>query len=987
VIRNFTKAVLVLVLALAMTAPAFAQGTQYGVIRGTVTLPDGTPAGGVEVTATSPAQPGERTSVTSDAGEYILRNLLPGEYTVLYELEGLSVHSSTATVSLGQTTPVDVTMTPEVVEETIHVTGERASVLASSEVSTTYTAEQVDKLPIGRTPSDIAAIAPGLTTNTPNAGQVTISGGFAYDNIFLIDGVDANDNLFGTSNPVFIEEAIADTQVLTSGISAEYGRFSGGVVNVVTKSGGNEFSGSFRVDLSNEDWREKTPIEEEDPDFELLDDVNETYSATFGGYVLKDRIWFFAAGRDEETSSQDSLALTGIPVVLSSAEERYELKGTFNLGNRHQLQGQYTDRDVVGVRPSFDFSSTLNTVRTRRDPNWLRVARYNGALTNSLFAEAQWSSKHFGFRNTHGDEGLIESSPFFAIEVIRPDGTRVNIPNVHFHAPYFDGTDPEDRDNEQIYGAGSWFADTSGFGSHDIKLGYEDFTSTRLGGNSQSPTNFVWDTPVVGDANDDPVVDANGDFIPHFIPGVTYLEQWVPTRGATIDIQTQSIFLNDRWRLNDHWSFNLGVRYEEVQGDATGGIVTVDTDRLVPRMGASYDVRGDGRYRFDATYAQYSGKYSEAQFAENTTVGVPRGVFSDYVGPECVGFDCADAFDFNNYEPFAAQDGTANIVMASDIQSPVVTEYTLAGGMELQRGGYVKAVYTNREYDDFIENFICTSGAGVPCPGPGDTGTTFVTVEGLPVGTFNNIVFDNSGAPTREYEALQFISRYVLTDRWDINGHWTYQLTNEGNFEGENTNQPGISSTFGDYPGYFGQDRHFPVGRLNDFQEHRIRAWTTYDFDLGRAGSLATTLLANHDSATTFSLTGTIPRGFTAAQRQILSAYNSLPGSSQSIFFGERGSGEFADATYFDFGALYSLPVITRWGLQIFLKADVFNILNEDKAITWDTSVIVNRAAGDPVDANGFPTTFTPAGTFGEPQDGDDFLDPREYQFGVGIRF
>ena len=115
----------------------------------------------------------------------------------------------------------------------------------------------MNALPINRTPAAIAALAPGLTTNTPNGGQVTISGGFAYDNVFLIDGVDANDNLFGTSNPVFIEDAIADTQVLTSGISAEYGRFSGGVVNVITKSGGNEFSGSVRVNYTNDDWRSR----------------------------------------------------------------------------------------------------------------------------------------------------------------------------------------------------------------------------------------------------------------------------------------------------------------------------------------------------------------------------------------------------------------------------------------------------------------------------------------------------------------------------------------------------------------------------------------------------------------------------------------------------------------------------------------------------------------------------------------------------------
>jgi len=985
VIRTFTKAVLVLVLAVAVAAPAFAQGTQYGTIRGSVTLPDGSPAGGVEVTGTSPAQPGERTAVTTGTGEYILRNLSPGEYTLTYELEGLSVHQSTATVSLGQVTPVDVTMTPEVVEETIQVTGERASVLASSEVSTTYTAEQVDKLPIGRSPSAIAQLAPGLTDNTPNAGQVTISGAFAYDNIFLIDGVDANDNLFGTSNPVFIEEAIADTQVLTSGISAEYGRFSGGVVNVVTKSGGNEFSGSFRVDLSNEDWREKTPLEE-DRGTELLDDTNEVYSATIGGYVMKDKIWFFAAGRDEETSAQGTFPTTGLPLNTSVAEERYELKGTWNIGNRHQVQGQYTDRDQTGVNRGITASATPQTLRTRRDPNWLRVARYNGALTNSLFGELQFSSKHFGFRNTHGNDGLAESSPFFAFFGLTPDGRLVNAPVIHHNAPYFDGTDPEDRDNEQIYGAISWFLDTSSVGSHDLKFGVEDFTSTRTGGNSQSPTNIVFDTGALVDANGNYILEPDGRVTPIWVPGLTYIETWIPTRGATIDIETQSIYVNDRWRLNDHWSFNLGFRYEDIQGNATGGIVTVDTTRFVPRLGASYDLRGDGKYRFDATYAQYSGKYSEAQFAENTTVGVPRGVFSEYVGPFGVGLNFAPGLDLNNYVPFAANDGTANIFMDSNIQSPVVTEFTVGGGTELVRGGYLKAVYTNREYEDFIENFLCTNDAGIPCPGPGDTGTTFVSVEGIDVGLVNNVIFSNTDEMKREYEAIQLIGRWVLTDRWDINGHWTYQLTNDGNFEGEAGNQPGISSSFGDYPGYFVRDRHFPDGRLNDFQEHKIRLWSTYNLDFGRAGALATTLLGNYDSATTFSFAdGSLPRGFSAQQRGILSFYESAPGSTQTVFFGERGVGEFDDSYSVDLGLLYSLPVIQPWGLEVFVKADVFNISNEDKLVQWNTTVSSVRTGA--VDANGLPTTFTRGGAFGTGTSNAHYVAPREYQFGVGIRF
>ena len=96
----------------------------------------------------------------------------------------------------------------------------------------------------------LAELTPGLTDNTPNQNQVTIGGGFAYDNKFLVDGVDVNDNVFGQPNGLFIEEGIQEVQVLTSGIS-RIRPFGGGVVNVITRSGGNLFSGAFRTNLTN----------------------------------------------------------------------------------------------------------------------------------------------------------------------------------------------------------------------------------------------------------------------------------------------------------------------------------------------------------------------------------------------------------------------------------------------------------------------------------------------------------------------------------------------------------------------------------------------------------------------------------------------------------------------------------------------------------------------------------------------------------------
>src|SRR4029453_1331603 len=104
-------------------------------------------------------------------------------------------------------------------------------------------ADRFTLMPVARTPFGLAELAPGLTDNTPNNNQVTIGGAFAYDNVFLMDGVEINDNVLGQPNNLFIEDAIQEQQVLTSGISAEYGRFSGGVVNGITKNGGKPFPG------------------------------------------------------------------------------------------------------------------------------------------------------------------------------------------------------------------------------------------------------------------------------------------------------------------------------------------------------------------------------------------------------------------------------------------------------------------------------------------------------------------------------------------------------------------------------------------------------------------------------------------------------------------------------------------------------------------------------------------------------------------------
>jgi hypothetical protein len=96
-------------------------------------------------------------------------------------------------------------------------------------------------------------------------------------------------------------------------------------------------------------------------------------------------------------------------------------------------------------------------------------------------------------------------------------------------------------------------------------------------------------------------------------------------------------------------SLNLGVRAEKVDSAATGNINSVDHSTLVPRLGATYDVRGDGRYTFSSTYSQYAGNYNESQFGQNTNVGTPDLLLGVYTGPPGQGRDFAPGFDPNNY--------------------------------------------------------------------------------------------------------------------------------------------------------------------------------------------------------------------------------------------------------------------------------------------------------------------------------------------------
>ena len=985
--KRLFNPVLIAILTVLVTASAFAQGTQTATITGTVTTPDGAPLPGVTVTASSPSMIGERQAVTGPNGDYVIRGLIPGSYTVRFELSGMQTATSKVAAALGSTSRADAQMRLTVAAETITVTGSAPTALETIAVGANLTNEVVETLPLARTPTNIGSLAAGVTggdreLRTPVAGQLSMSGSLAYDNSVLINGVNMMDPIFGSTNNLFIEGTIQETQVLTSGISAEYGHFTGGVLNLITKSGGNRFAGGVRANLTRPEWRDETPFERgfrgegvatAAPNLRR-GKLGKVYEGDLGGPILRDRLWFFLALRDQTDTAPAQLTASGINVERVITNDRKEGKLTGNITQSHTIQASYIENPdlrthEIQVTPYELAAIGLNSERV----NDGTVVNYTGVFRSNLFAEARWSEKKFGFRGLGGTSTDIEESPIRTLT--RHGGLGVAVGGT-YNAPYFDATDPEDRNNEQIYGALSYFLSSKKLGTHDIKGGVERFIVTRTGGNSQSATSRVYFAAYVNQPGSTAPVLTNGQMQPRWIPfgsnaGFSSMTIFVATRGAVLDLTTDSIYLQDRWDLSPRWTLQMGLRHEQAKGEATGDIQPIDTTSTVPRLGVSFDPMANGRFKFDLTYAQYAGRYNPSIAGANTPVGNPASVTARYVGPAGVGLDFAPGFDIRNYVFYTASVPTGNQFIQSGLRSPINHEWTASAGMAIGTRGFVKGTFVDRKLKGVIETFITG-------------GCTNITLQGVNVGCVDNSLYKNTDDAFREYQAGQIQARYGLTRNWQIEGNYTRQFRNHGNYEGEGGQAIG-ATIIGNRPEIL-SEREFPVGRLPNYQRDKLRLWTTYRLSLGPLGNLSTGLIYRFDSGQVFSYSTTVTRPATLLNRNpgcpTACTYRN-PDPTATIFFGERGAGQFADTSVFDLSLTWALPIART--IEPWIKGEVRNALNNDTLIGHNIGITI--PAGSPVDADGLPTTFTPGAAFGRPTGATSYIVPREYLVSAGIRF
>jgi hypothetical protein len=381
----------------------------------------------------------------------------------------------------------------------------------------------------------------------------------------------------------------------------------------------------------------------------------------------------------------------------------------------------------------------------------------------------------------------------------------------------------------------------------------------------------------------------------------------------------------------------------------------------LPRLAASYQLREDGNTVVGASYAHYSGRYTSSIFGRNTPVANAGRITSTYNGPAGQGYDFAPAYDLSNYTVTSGSFPTANIFLDDDLTSPLTREVTLSAAQQVGNSA-VRAMYVRRKATGLVESFIND---------PSAAGKTTVAQNGTTFGVFDNVSYRNSDDVVRNYQALETMGSYRLRSNWSVAGHWTLQLKNEGNYEGEAANAPGSATLLGDYPEMLVEARSFPMGRLDDYQQHKVRVWSTYQLNAGRFGAFDITPLWRYNSALTYSLVAnSVP--LSAVQRARNPGYSRAP-STQALFFDERGSEEFAGYGLVDLGVTYQVPV---WkSLKPWVKVEVLNALDNDKLITWDTTLTVDAASA--LDADGLPTGYVKGARFGQGTSTANYPRPR----------
>ncbi len=523
----------------------------------------------------------QQTSVTDEEGRYRFLYLRVGAYRLTVEKAGFTTLTKQLTLTVGQALDVPLRLPVAGVSESVEVFGASAPVVetARTQVAETIVSHEIGGLPLnGRNYLDLAALTPGVSRTNPVSNQrfpetsavpgtgLSITGQRFINNGFVVDGLSSTDDAADLAGTFYSQEVIREFEVITSGGIAEFGRASGGFVNIVTQSGTNDFHGRVYGFLRNQRFDARNPLS---PSKDPLTQAQ--YGASFGGPLKRDRTFFFS--NFEQTRLNNAVVITAAPANVAAINSRLDQLGSAG------------PRISTGLVPTgFDTSNFLFRLDHRVSEANQLTARYNLYDITSLNARnvGGLNAVSRGTALSNRDQTLAGS----LVTTLSPrtlNEARFQYTRSRLTAPVNDAAGPA----VNISGVANFGTATFSPTGRDLDT-YElvDNVTTRRGAHSlKGGVNFLLNRV---DITFPGALQGVYTFqsLPNFLAGryATFQQAF----GAVSQSQSNpnvGLFAQDEWRPRPDLTLNLGLRYD---AQVLPAPITTDANNFAPRVGVAY---------------------------------------------------------------------------------------------------------------------------------------------------------------------------------------------------------------------------------------------------------------------------------------------------------------------------------------------------------------------------------------------------------------
>ncbi len=577
-------------LALAITSTsAIAQDNTTGIIKGVINSASGSELADVTITVKHKTKGISRTVSSNAEGEYSLRNLPVGQYTVTVSKDGFNtIEQETITVSLGQSVIFEPVLGAGSDIERISVRGSAFKMVDTSDSTAglTFTQDELDLMPVENGFESIALLTPGVAESS-EFDSSSFGGGSSAENSFYLNGLNVTELRRGIGSVDLPWEAISETQVQTGAISAEFGRFIGGVVNAVTKSGDNEFR--FGVEARHDPSSLYSPHDTnlyDDGTVNLNREESESefteYNFWGSGAIIEDQLFFYALYNPRETNDEWATRTTFTDRKIE--QDRWLASIDYYINENHSINITAFNNEEEETRDfrDYDFQTGIgapsgNTLS--KSGGDAQSISYKGILTDDLSVNAvygQITSEVLSTptNNLPGAWNCVgQSCTFYG------DATDTSINTEDFERTQFRFDVNYETDN------------------HSIKFGV-DIENTEL--------EVVEQQNGVGEAQgwwEYRSLDADNSI---GLPAGDYVRRRVRVSGGVTEVNTRGIYIQDTWSINDNFTAKLGLRSDTFENTASDGQTYADLSNMIsPRLQLIWDPTGDGSSKAFVTLGRY----------------------------------------------------------------------------------------------------------------------------------------------------------------------------------------------------------------------------------------------------------------------------------------------------------------------------------------------------------------------------------------------